>query len=610
MNKLFKSSQKLVKTKVFFTAITNTIFFLAKGALNGRFCERFKQFLIFFYTAIFQYHKALKDFEDNSLDSFFFNTTYNQKALKKIGDLSKGLHSLLPETNKYFYSFITVVDQPEPKLFKQLLEAIVEQSSPNKELLLGFKGKQDDEIYTILQTFQAHYPNLFFSYSYENATRTTIANKLSEQAKGNYFIILDHETLLRPDLLYRYEQTLRLFKNQKNIIIYGKEGKINHSGKMVGETETSKLDKIQLPYLFLNFYHGALLVAATLWQDLQGFNESLDGAEMYDFILRSGKSHCQYVKVPVLLSLLREKEISEDKKFSINQVAAKSLTQYVSDNNLSWKVSEGYFYGSLRAEPECEKIPSIHIVVPFKNQKHLTLSAIYYALKQKKVQVYITAVDNNSDDLSISEEIKNLGCEVLHIDEPFNYSRLNNLAVERTKIGKNCDLLFFMNNDVELDEYALYEMSRWIDQPNIGTVGCRLHYPNGLLQCGGVDINHEWPKRYTGWDILQKRLPFQELDIQRLLRISDGVNGASLLVKRSLFLEIEGFDEIWYPIAHSDTNLSAKIRSKGLLNFYTPYAFGIHHETVTREVSFMEDYENSTWLDENYFMAKPFLIGN
>lgn len=604
MNKLFRSSKQLAKTKILFLVITNTLVFLGKGLIQGKFLERFKQFLVFSHAALLQYHKALKEYDGNRSDTFFFNTAYNQKALIKIRELSKGLHSLLPESRQFIYSFILVVDQPNKDKFRQLLKTITEQSAPHLEILIGFRGKHEEELYAIVQTFQKERPNLFFVHTFENSTKSGIANKLAEQAKGSHLVLLQDEALLRPDLLYRYEQTLRLFDKQERIVVYGREGKISDKGKFLGDTDSTKLDKIQLPYLFLNFQHGAFLVSCTLWKHLGGFNESCEGAELYDLILRAGNAQCQFVKVPVLLSLVREKELSNDRQFSRDQIAAKSLKTYLESRSLAWKVSQGYFPGSLRAEPELKTVPEIHVIIPYKNQKKLTLSSVYFALKQKNVKVFITAVDNRSDDHSIADEIRSFGCEVLTIDEPFNYSRLNNLAVERSVIGRHCDLLFFMNNDVELDENALYEMSRWINQPDIGTVGCRLHYPDGLLQCGGVDINYEWPKRFTGWDILQKRMPFKELDIQRLLRVSDGVNGASLLMKRDLFLKIEGFDEVWYPIAHSDTNLSEKIRNIDLLNFYTPYAYGIHHETVTREVSFMEDYENSTWLNENYFAAK------
>lgn len=252
------------------------------------------------------------------------------------------------------------------------------------------------------------------------------------------------------------------------------------------------------------------------------------------------------------------------------------------------------------------KTYSIQVVIPFKDQKELTLKAVRSVLNQKGVEIVITAVDNNSQDLSIGEEIQALGGEVITISEPFNFSRLNNLAVKKSTAAKDCELLFFMNNDVELEPEALFEMCCWIDQPLVGTVGCRLNYPDGRLQCGGVDINSNWPRHLSGWDILEKKRPFDTLSLQKVLRVSDGVNGASMLIKKKLFLDVGGFDEVWYPVAHSDTNFSAKINHQGLYNFYTPYACGIHHETVSREVNSMEDFENTAWLENKYFALKPY----
>ena len=73
-----------------------------------------------------------------------------------------------------------------------------------------------------------------------------------------------------------------------------------------------------------------------------------------------------------------------------------------------------------------------------------------------------------------------MGVEVIHVDEPFNYSRLNNIAVIKLN-GAMHAITFYLNNDVDLDRNALLEMCRWIEQPGIGMVGCRLNYPNGLL---------------------------------------------------------------------------------------------------------------------------------
>ncbi|KAF3362608.1 hypothetical protein PHSC3_000847 [Chlamydiales bacterium STE3] len=608
MKYLRRLASYFLKTLIIFVVLIRTVIFLLKGVWRGKLWQRFKKLVALIYSSLFQFQRALKNYEEEGLDDFFFNSPYNQKALLKIRHLAEGLHSLLPNAADFFYSFIVVVDHPTPENFKLFLQSAIEQSAPHKEILIGFKGRQQENVYAVYRKFSLEHPHLFSDFSFEESSSSSIANQLAEKAKGNYLILANEEGLMRPDMLYRYEQTVRLLQHKGHLIVYGKEARINKRGRVEDTTESTKLESLDLPYLFYNFYHGALLISKNLWQKLEGFDEAYEGAALYDLILRAGKEQCHFVKVPVLLSLIREDRLTEEKQLSDCQAAMHAFKTYLSNSGLSWQVSPGYFWGSLRAEPSLEILPHVHVIIPYKNQKDLTLNAIHHILRQKNVKVVVTAVDNRSEDLSIREEIRKLGCEVLAINEPFNYSRLNNLAVQYSQVGHECDLLFFMNNDVDLEENALLEMCRWIHQPRIGTVGCRLHYPDGLLQCGGVDINLEWPKRYTGWDILQKKLPFQDLDIQRILRISDGVNGASLLIRKALFLEIEGFDEIWYPIAHSDTNLSAKIKNKGLLNFYTPFAYGVHHETVTREVSFMEDYENSAWLDEQYFSAKS-LIG-
>jgi GT2 family glycosyltransferase len=80
------------------------------------------------------------------------------------------------------------------------------------------------------------------------------------------------------------------------------------------------------------------------------------------------------------------------------------------------------------------------------------------------------------------------------------------------------------------------------------------------------------------------------------LHIVDAVTAACALVKRSLFIEVGGFDELCYPIAYSDTNLAVKIANKGFKNFYTPYARGVHHESVSRKLESLEDVESSRWL--------------
>ncbi len=215
-------------------------------------------------------------------------------------------------------------------------------------------------------------------------------------------------------------------------------------------------------------------------------------------------------------------------------------------------------------------------------------------LEQRNTCFKITAIDNESEDSSIADEIRALNGEVISVKEPFNYSRLNNLAVEMTQTSQECDILLFLNNDVELQPDALEEMLRWVNQPQIGLVGCRLHYPDGRLQHGGVKLILQGGEKMH-WEHIEKLRTLEELNISNMLGVVDAVTGACAMMKRATFIEVGGFDEIWYPIGYSDTNLAIKIAAKGLKCFYTPYAMGVHHESISRKES-IEDYESSWWL--------------
>ena len=59
------------------------------------------------------------------------------------------------------------------------------------------------------------------------------------------------------------------------------------------------------------------------------------------------------------------------------------------------------------------------------------------------------------------------------------------------------------------------------------------------------------------------------------------MTGACLLVKKSLFEEVGGLDES-FAISLNDVDFCLKLREKGLLNVFTPFAELYHYESVSR----------------------------
>jgi GT2 family glycosyltransferase len=319
--------------------------------------------------------------------------------------------------------------------------------------------------------------------------------------------------------------------------------------------------------------------------------------------LRLDAAGAYFQNIPVFLYAWRSHSQStaqnRNQKDFATPAGIQALQDYSNTCKLDWVITEGKMKTTYRAIPKIKAKHVVQVVVPYRDQKTITLKAIRSVLSQKHVELRVTAVDNQSEDRSIQSELEALKVEVLRIDEPFNYSRINNLAVHRSRYYSETDSVLFLNNDVELEPDALEEMTRWLDQPKVGMIGAKLNYPNGNLQHGGVLLDPFESGHVVQWVHIDGNCLPNQLGFSNILGVCDAVTGACALLKKENFLKVGGFDEIWYPIAFSDTDLATKLRRIGLYSLYTPYACGVHYESLSRSKSGYEQYESSYWLFRN-----------
>jgi GT2 family glycosyltransferase len=514
-------------------------------------------------------------------------------SMKKWQATAKGLHSLLPDNPHYTFSILMpVVGTVRQDHLKLAIQSALDQSAEKKELLLCSVNQPQDVI-LLLETFAKEHSNVkHIEVNLQNSEEqeSSLYQLLGQHASGHYLLLFSCTDWMRPDLLLRYEQTLRFQKAPENCVLYCHTYQINNKNYPIPKLLERTPNQVYSPYLFLHQIEHGILVPKALWDKVGGFSTNVHTMRYYDLFLKLCAINAHFICVPFYLYAYRKALSSSESE----GVAA--LKRFAENKQLDWEIEKGYIQNTFRAIPKLHKTPTIHAIVPFKEQKELTLKAVKSFLQQKGVTMKVTAIDNGSQDHSIAPELTALGVEVLTVREPFNYSRLNNLAIQKSKIGEETDALLIVNNDVELELDAVEEMSRWLEQPHIGIVGCRLHYPNGLLQHGGVRLCPNTPIWRMTWEHTEKLQPFKRLRATLQLGVVKAVTAACVLIKRKTFVQVGGFDEIWYPIAYSDTNLCLRLEALGLYCFYTPYAVGIHHESISRATHCKEDYENSYWL--------------
>lgn len=242
--------------------------------------------------------------------------------------------------------------------------------------------------------------------------------------------------------------------------------------------------------------------------------------------------------------------------------------------------------GSVRVRyPLPQPMPKVSLIVPTRNGVEVLRACIDSIVARTDYPDYeLLIVDNGSDEPATLDYLASLGerypaarVRVLRDDRPFNYSQLNNTAVEQAGGA----LIGLLNNDLEVIESGwLTEMASHALRPGIGAVGARLLYPDGRIQHAGVIVGFGG---FAG-HFMRRATPADSRDAARVLLAQDftAVTAACLVLRRALFLEIGGFEEQHLQVQFNDVDLCLRLRERGYRNLYTPFAVLYHHESATR----------------------------
>ena len=121
---------------------------------------------------------------------------------------------------------------------------------------------------------------------------------------------------------------------------------------------------------------------------------------------------------------------------------------------------------------------------------------------------------------------------------PFNFSKLNNYAVEKAK----GNYLLFLNNDTEIKTCDWLEaMVEQVQREKIGAVGALLLYPDNTIQHAGVvlGIRSVADHSHRGFSPTDAGYKGQIISVNNY----SAVTGACLMCRREVFEKVGGFDE-------------------------------------------------------------------
>lgn len=227
------------------------------------------------------------------------------------------------------------------------------------------------------------------------------------------------------------------------------------------------------------------------------------------------------------------------------------------------------------------ELPKVSLIVPTRDQVGLLRTCIEGLINNTDYpDLEIIVVDNHSSDpatLAYFKELIGLNIKVLPYPQPFNYSAINNYAVNHA----TGELIGLINNDIEVIESGwLKEMVSQLLRPNIGAVGAKLLWPNRMVQHAGVVVGISGLAAHTGNNLSQSDPGY--LSINQICRRQSAVTAACLLLRKSTFELVNGFDEHTFPVSFNDVDLCLRIQQQNLNLIWTPFAQLIHAESASR----------------------------
>ena len=501
-------------------------------------------------------------------------------------------------------SIILPVYNVDDKWLINAIESVLGQIYQNWELCIVDDFSSNPKIPELLNQFAGQDSRMKVEYNKKNSGISQTSNNALAMATGEYVTFLDHDDYLSPNALFEVYQAI---KETQADFIYSDEALVNPLNKIVNVMFKPDFSPDFL--LSLNYINHLMVLNKELIEKTGGFRKGIEGAQDYDIALKTSEISNKIHHIHKVLYFWRLSSgtfsATMTNKRKIHYAGQRAIEEALNRRNIDAKVYQAKRIYNYWVKRNIKNNYKVSIIIPFKDKPDILSTCLESIIFNTSYENYeIIGISNNSEKEETYETMRTFDAldnriRFYEYDIPFNYSKINNYGVAKAS-GEH---IVLMNNDIEMiNNDWLEELLQHSQRDEVGAVGGKLYYPNNTIQHGGVIIG------IAGFAGHSHRHFTKESDgaMNRLVNICNvsAVTGALLMVKKSLYIEIGGLDEVNLQIALNDIDFCLKIGKKGYVNIFTPYCEAYHHESVTRGYDTTLEQKRKFEQERHFFIKK------
>lgn len=513
--------------------------------------------------------------EENNYQRWFkYHATTQDELVKQ----AKTSFAIRPK----FSIIVPVYNTPE-RFLKEMVDSVRKQSYSNWQLCLANGSGDNKELNEQLKKLAESDPRICYTTLKENLGIAGNTNAALALAEGDFIALLDHDDFIAPNALFEFVKAIN--EDSSIDVLYSDEDKVDQKGKFHFFPHFKPDFNMDL-LLTNNYICHFFAVRKNIVDKFGGFRSEYDGAQDYDFILRSIENTNNIKHIPKILyhwrSHMNSTAENPESKMYAYEAGRLAIEDHYKRVGIPAKVKMGVHFGYYNTVYQWEEKPLVSIIIP--NKDHITdldqcIRSLYGKLTYKNFEVIV--VENNSEEKEtfeyydkIQKEFSDL--KVVYWDGIFNYSAINNFGVTYAK----GEYLLLLNNDTEvIAENLLESMLGYCMREDVGIVGAKLYYKDDTIQHAGVIIGVCGVAGHAFQGLSRDELGY--MGRATCSQNFSAVTGACMMVKKSIYDQVGGLTEE-FAVAFNDIDFCLKVEAIGKRIVFDVDAELYHYESKSR----------------------------